>query len=64
MTLEKVDLSWHFDRRMLPSTLQFVIAMIACAINERMQRKLDYSQDEVRVLKELLRTATDAQRIS
>ena len=27
---------------MLPATLQFVIAMIACAINERMQRKLDY----------------------
>jgi hypothetical protein len=23
---------------MLPATLQFVIAMIACAINERMQR--------------------------
>jgi hypothetical protein len=26
---------------MLPATLPFVIAMIACAINERMQRKLD-----------------------
>jgi len=26
---------------MLPATLQFFIAMIACAINERMQRKLD-----------------------
>jgi len=25
--------------------------MIACAINERMQRKLDYTQEEVRVLK-------------
>jgi hypothetical protein len=37
---------------MLPSTLQFVIAMIACAINERMQRKLNYTQEEVRVLKE------------
>jgi hypothetical protein len=27
----------------LPSTFQFVIAMIACAIDERMQRKLDYT---------------------
>ena len=25
---------------MLPATLQFLITMIACAINERMQRKL------------------------
>jgi hypothetical protein len=36
---------------MLPATLQFLITMIACAINERMQRKLDYTQEEVRVLK-------------
>jgi hypothetical protein len=28
---------------MLPATLQFIITMIACAINERMQRKLDYT---------------------
>jgi len=49
---------------MLPSTLQFVIAMIACAINERMQRKLDYTQEEVQVLKELLRTTTGTLRIS
>jgi len=28
---------------MLPSTLQFIIAMIGSAINERMQRKLDYA---------------------
>ena len=39
---------------MLPATLQFLIAMIACAINERMQRKLDYTQAEVQVLKEIL----------
>ncbi len=49
---------------MLPSTLQFVIAMIACAINERMQRKLDYTQEEVRIPKELLRTATGTLRFS
>jgi transposase len=49
---------------MLPSTLQFVIAMIACAINERMQRKLDYTQEEVRVLKEVILVATGTGRIS
>jgi hypothetical protein len=36
---------------MLPATLHFLITMIAWAINERMQRKLDYTQEEVRVLK-------------
>ena len=29
---------------MLPPTLQFLITMIACAINERMQRKLDHRE--------------------
>jgi putative transposase len=48
----------------LPSTLQFVIAMIASAINERMQRKLDYTQEEVRVLKEILQLVTGSGRIS
>jgi hypothetical protein len=43
---------------MLPATLQFLITMIACAINERMQRKLDYSQEEVRVLKDVLKAVT------
>ena len=49
---------------MLPATLQFLITMIACAINERMQRKLDYTQEEVRVLKEILAALTGSQRIS
>ena len=44
---------------MLPAALQFLITMIACAINERMQRKLDYTQEEVRVLKEILAALTD-----
>jgi len=43
---------------MLPATLQFLITMIACAINERMQRKLDYTQEEVRVLKDMLKAAS------
>jgi len=38
--------------------------MIACAINERMQRKLDHTQAEVRVLKELLAALTGNGRIS
>jgi putative transposase len=37
--------------------------MIACAINERMQRKLDYTQEEVRVLKEILAVITGSGRI-
>jgi hypothetical protein len=49
---------------MLPATLQFLIAMIAYAINERMQRKLDYTQEEVRVLKDILVALTGSQRIS
>ena len=48
---------------MLPATLQFIIAMIACAINERMQRKLDYTQEEVRVLKDVLTAITGSGRI-
>jgi hypothetical protein len=38
--------------------------MIAYAINERMQRKLDQMQEEVRVLKEILAALTGAGRIS
>ena len=49
---------------MLPLTLQFVIAMIASAINERLQRKLDYALEEVRVVNEILCAATSKNRIS
>ena len=49
---------------MLPVTFQFLSAMLACAINERMARKLDYVQEEVRVLKEALLTATGKTRIA
>jgi len=37
-------------RAMLPATLQFLIVMIASAINDRLQRKLDYVEEERRVL--------------
>lgn len=50
---------------MLPAAaLQFLIAMIACAINERLQRKLDYTQEEVRVLKEIVAAPTGNGRLS
>ncbi|MGO9291223.1 MAG: integrase core domain-containing protein, partial [Polyangia bacterium] len=49
---------------MLPLTLQFLIAMIASAISERLERKLAYALEEVRILKEILRAATGKGRIS
>ena len=49
---------------MLPATLQFIIAMIACAINERMQHKLDYAQEETRVLMDVLVAIIGSGRIS
>jgi hypothetical protein len=49
---------------MLPAALQFLIAMIAYAINERMHRKLEYTQEEVRVPKDILVALTGSQRIS
>jgi hypothetical protein len=48
---------------MLPATLQFIITMIACAESERMQRKLDDTQEAVRVLKEILAAITGSRRI-
>jgi hypothetical protein len=47
----------------LPATVQFFIAMIACSLNERMHKKLDFVQEEVRALKELLASATGTHRI-
>jgi hypothetical protein len=37
---------------MLPAPLQFIIAMLAYASNERMARKVEYLREEVLVLKE------------
>jgi hypothetical protein len=47
----------------LPLPLQFIIAMIAHAINERMARQLDYLQEEVRVLREAFQATTGRKRI-
>ncbi len=48
---------------MLPVTFQFIIPMVAHTLNERMARRLDYLQEEVRVVKEALALASGKQRI-
>ena len=49
---------------MLPMTLQFLIVMIASAIDDRLQRKLDYVEEERRILKEQLEALTGGKRQS
>ena len=49
---------------MLPMTLQFIIVMIASAINDRLQRKLDYVEEESRILQEQLDSATGGKKLS
>lgn len=49
---------------MLPVTVQFIVAMLAYAINERMARRIDYLHEEVRVVKEALAAATGTSRIA
>jgi hypothetical protein len=48
---------------MLPVTVQFIVAMLAYALNERMARKAEYLCEENRVLKESIRAATGKTRI-
>ncbi len=43
--------------------LQFIIAMVAYAINERMARRLEYLLEEVRVLREVYAETTGQKRI-
>ena len=47
---------------MIPATLRLIVVMIASAINERMQRKLDYVQEEVRRSPPYQRVASSKQR--
>ena len=49
---------------MLPMRLQFMIVMIASAINDRLQRKLDYVEGESRILREQLDAATGGKKLS
>jgi transposase InsO family protein len=48
---------------MLPAPVQFFIAMIAGAINERMRRRLDYMAEEIVALREQLAKATGTSRL-
>ena len=48
---------------MLPLPIQFLIATIAAAINERTARQLEYAQAELRSLKEAVAVATGTERI-
>ena len=48
---------------MLPVSLQFIIALVAHAFNERMARRVEYLQEEVRVLRQVLATASGKSRI-
>jgi hypothetical protein len=49
---------------MLPATLQFLIVMIASAINDRLQRKLDYVEEERRILWAQVEALTGGKKIS
>ena len=48
---------------MLTSVLDLLVVILACTLNERMQKKLDYSQREVRVLMEVVAALTGKKRI-
>ena len=49
---------------MLPATLQFLIVKIASAINDRLQCKLDYVEEERRILWEQVEALTGGKKIS
>jgi hypothetical protein len=49
---------------MLPVTIRFLIAMVANAINGRMARWVEYLQEEVRVLREIVLAKTSRPRIT
>jgi hypothetical protein len=49
---------------MLPMRLQFIIVMIATAIDDRLQRKLDYVEEERRILRERLDAVVGGKKIS
>ena len=49
---------------MLPATLQFLIVAIASVSNDRLQRKLDYVEEERRILREQVEALTGGKKIS
>ena len=48
---------------MFVSVLDFLAVLLACALNERLQKKLDYTQQEVRVLREVVEALHGKKRI-
>ena len=48
---------------MLITMIDFLVVVVACRLNERLQKKLDYTQQEVRALKEVVRTLTGKERL-
>jgi len=48
---------------MLPLPLQFIIAMVAYAINKQMARRIEFLLEEVRVLREVYTESTGRKRI-
>ncbi len=48
---------------MFPLPLQFIIAMVAYAINERMAHRVDYLLEEIRELREVYTETTGRKRI-
>ncbi len=48
---------------MLPVTFQFIIAMVAYAINQQLARRIEYLPEEVRVLREVYTETTGRKRI-
>jgi hypothetical protein len=48
---------------MLPATLQFLIVAIASVSNDRLQRKLDYVEEERRILGEQLDALSGGNKI-
>ena len=49
---------------MLPATVQFIIAMVASALTDRLTRKMNYMREEQRILMELLHQATGKKRFA
>ena len=48
---------------MLPVTIQFIVAMLAYALNERMSGEVECLRGENRILKEALQAATGKRRV-
>ncbi|MEE8409740.1 MAG: hypothetical protein V3T05_09060, partial [Myxococcota bacterium] len=43
---------------MLVTMFDFLVVVVACRLNERLQKELDYTQQEVRALKEVVESLT------